>query len=96
MLSARKVISGVSLMLGIVAASVTLQIEHVERFSCVIFALMPGLIGSMAMVGNVHDTSLGWAAAINFMIYFLLCLAAGTLIQVFRAKANLGRSKKPE
>ena len=39
---------------------------------CVMLLLLPGLIGSGAVVGNVHAFSLALAACINFLFTFAL------------------------
>jgi len=47
--------------------------------------LLPGILGSMAVNGNVHAFHLWVAALLNFLFYFLLCWSAGAVvIRLFR------------
>jgi len=91
----RRVMVGLSLLIAIVAAGATLLIEQTAR-SYVVFALLPGLMGSMAIAGNVHAFSLWWAATINFLFYFLVCLAVGTVMQKLRAHRVHTSKRNPQ
>jgi hypothetical protein len=46
----------------------------------VMVLLLPGLIGVMAVAGNIHAYDLWLAAVINGVIYFGLCWLACTLL----------------
>src|SRR5580704_7510945 len=67
-----------SLVAGIIAVLLTISLEHsvIAYFGnagFIITALLfPGLLGSMAIAGNVHAFSLWIAAGINCIFYFLL------------------------
>jgi hypothetical protein len=62
----------IALALGITAAAATLMIESLIP-SPLVFVLIPGLIASMAVSGNVHAFHLWIAAVFNFGFYFLVC-----------------------
>jgi len=50
-----------------------------------IYALFPGIVGSMAVSNNAHAFHLWIAALLNFFFYFLLCWSTGSLIlKLFR------------
>jgi hypothetical protein len=91
----RRGMIGLSLFVTIVAACATSLIEQAAR-SYVVFALLRGLVGSMAIAGNVHAFSLCLAATINFLFYFLLCLAVGTIIQRLRARRVHTSKRNPQ
>ena len=76
--------------LAIVPAVLTLVLEQIGGPSsnpiansiqaAAIGFLIPGMIGSMAVSGNVHAFHLWVAALFNFVIYFLVCWAIVSLI----------------
>jgi len=77
------------LILGGVLAILTLNLEGLSATSnnpfwgdvqrCLVSLLLPGMLGSMAMGGNVHAWSLWVAAGLNGVIYFGLIWVAGRL-----------------
>ena len=84
----------VALAAGIVSALLSVSLEH-SAYSFtgdsgyfITAALFPGLLGSMAIAGNVHAFNLWIAAAINFIFYFLvvwmICSVSRRVLRVFR------------
>jgi len=67
-----------ALPVGFVFAALTLWLEKLPE-RCVAL-LIPGLIVSMALSGNVHAFPLWLAAIANGFLYFGLISAAATLI----------------
>jgi hypothetical protein len=75
---------------GIIPAAMTLALEYIAHPSSnpIVFAiqgasialLFPGMLGSMAVSGNVHAFHLWVGAVINFILYFLLCWAIAALV----------------
>ena len=65
---------------GILIGGITLQIEHFAQISrnpgiaaiqvACFAAMSPGIVGAMAMSGNVHAWYLGCAAGINALFHF--------------------------
>ena len=49
--------------------------------------LLPGLVGALAVSGNVHAFSFSVAAPINALIYFGLAWAGCSLVIRFKAKS---------
>jgi hypothetical protein len=83
----------VCLALGIAAIFVTLSLEShaVESlgYTGLVFAstvAFPGLLGSMAIAGNVHAFSLWIAATVNGVFYFGLCWIICALFNVIMRK----------
>ena len=80
----------IAALLGLVPAIVTLAVEHIAHPStnplvyeiqgAALVLLFPGMLGSMAVSGNVHAFHLWVAAVCNFVLYFLLCWAITALI----------------
>jgi len=68
----------VSLVAGIITALLTISLEtsavvYLGYAGFILTALLfPGLLGSIAIAGNVHAFSLWIAAGINCVFYFLL------------------------
>jgi hypothetical protein len=70
----------VALAVGIVTALLSISLEY-SGFSTseiagyvIIAAIFPGILGSIAIAGNVHAFSLWIAAGINCVFYFLIVL----------------------
>ena len=75
----------VALAIGGIAAAMSMGIEHLVT-SPIVFTLMPGLIGSMALSGNVHAFPLWISACFNFLFYFPAILALGAIIRLVRRR----------
>jgi len=58
-----------------------MSVEHVSLPFFLVFFTIPGMIGSMAVSGNVHVFPLSIAACFNFAFYFLLTLTVGAIIR---------------
>jgi len=71
----------IALLLAGVVASLTMMLQHVPLPFFLVFFTIPGIIGSMALSGNVHAFPLWLAAWINFVLYLLLVLAVGAIIR---------------
>jgi hypothetical protein len=88
----------IAALLGCVPAAFTFELESISVLSsnpfmgaiqgAGIMLLSPGLLGAMAMSGNVHASHL-WVAAIwNFVFYFLVCWAIAALIGTVRRRIS--------
>ncbi len=77
----------VALVVASSAAALTIALEH-HDVGFAVSLLVPGLIASMAIAGNVHAFPLGVAAIVNFVFYFLLCWTAGALIRKLLRRRN--------
>jgi phosphotransferase system glucose/maltose/N-acetylglucosamine-specific IIC component len=69
----------IAAILGGLTGACTALLGHTD-ISFLVSVLIPGLIGSMAIAQNVHAFSLTLAACFNFLFYFLLSLAVGSLV----------------
>jgi hypothetical protein len=56
------------------------MLKHTD-ISLLVFAVILGIFGSMMVARNVHAFSLALAAGFNFLFYFLLSLAIGSVIR---------------
>ena len=74
---------------GLLFACLSLGLEsHSALIGIGVFLLIPGIIGAIALTGNVHAFPLSIVAAVNFLFYFLLCWFAGVVIQLVRRRRN--------
>lgn len=76
----RRLEIGIGLLLGVLAAAMTLSVALQSSFVGIrIFLLVPGIFVAMAAAGSMQVFSMGIAAAVNFVFYFLLCWCVGTI-----------------
>ena len=73
---------------GVISAALGIATFSLEQFGgagqVFVFLLLPGLIGSMAISGNVHAFPLWVAAIINILFYFGLVWILGVVWTKFR------------
>jgi hypothetical protein len=77
----------IAIIFGATVATATLMIESLSS-SQLVFILIPGLIASMAVSGNVHAFPLWIAALVNFGFYFLICLGLGKIVKSIRKRSK--------
>src|SRR5260370_36896950 len=77
----------VALIVACTIAALTLTIGN-RPIGPVVYFLVPGLFGAMALSGNVHAIYLWPAALVNFVFYFLLCWTAGALFRKIARDVN--------
>jgi hypothetical protein len=65
-------------LLGLVAAASTFELEHLASSPAVIL-LMPGMLVAIVAAGNVHAWPVWIAALGNFVFYFLLIWLAAAI-----------------
>jgi hypothetical protein len=84
----------VALGVGIMTALFSISLEHRvallfgDAGFIIAAVVFPGLLGSMAIAGNVHAFSLWIAAGINFIFYFtfvwIICAVSIRIVRRFR------------
>jgi len=60
----------VAFAIGVLMAGLTTLVERLETEPAVMMLLIPGLLGSAAVSGNIHGFSIVSASIINGVFYF--------------------------
>ena len=81
----------VGAVVGTAMAVATLELQHFVTVFAV-YLLIPGVLFSAAISGNVHAFPLSIAAAGNFLFWLLVCWGVGSLI----AKIRRGRAPRDD
>jgi hypothetical protein len=74
----RRYLIVLGVLLGLVAAASTFELEHLASSPAVIF-LMPGMLVAIVAAGNVHVWPVWIAALGNFVFYFLFIWLAAAI-----------------